>query len=250
MKPIRYALAPFLILVAMFMLLAGCSTEQIEEYRAVKAEMQAALGAAEAGLADAHELIDQLNAQIAELREGPDKDAAIDARDNVAMFIEKSNTAVAELTLGIDRAQDAIDALIAGDAAGAVRAIGPYIASKTPPPWNMYILAGTSVAGFVLSYIQKRKKDEAEEYAEDTNRRRRESEVKLRRVELAAGSVITAIEKEKSGDGVVNFDGEQTKVSLRSRMSTEARDLVEQVRRAQPARLKTPTAATVSGGGA
>jgi hypothetical protein len=224
----------------------GCTDAQIEAYQATRAELVAALELTEAKLADAESLIAELNAQIDAMQDGPEKAEAVEARDKVASIIVQAKAAIPQLEEGITRTTAAIDAALAGNAAHAVQIMGPYIASKTPPPWNVYILGGSTVLGFVLSYIQKRKKDEAE--AESKKKSEEIAYQNLRvdgareyaeKTRKAAADVITAIEYEKGDNDTVNFGDPNTKISLRSSMSTEARELVEQVRRSIPPRVAT-----------
>jgi len=85
------------------------------------------------------------------------------------------------------------------------------IAPALPPPWGTYIgLAGTLIAGV--------------------------SEARRRRLKRAAHNVITSIEKTKTDD-IIDFEigGNE----LRSRMSTDAQKLVEDVRaKLLPAKIK------------
>lgn len=246
---------PYLVLVAavamILSLLSGCSSVDVEQYRNVRDELQAALDLTKAELEKARQTIAELTTQIALLDDGPEKQAALEARDHVQGVIDKGEAVIPQLEEGIARANQAIEAAIAGDTAAAVNAIGTYVGSKAPPPWNVYILAGTTVLGGVLSYIQKRKKDELSqdnrrkiEEISYLNEERQSIGRSLKSTEQAARSVIKAIEYEKGGDGVVNFDDPATKMSLRSRMSTEARELVEQTQREVQPRVTTLKAVT------
>jgi hypothetical protein len=253
MAPIKYRLMAWLIapLLAIALLTSGgCTDAQIEAYQATRAELVAALELTEAKLADAESLIAELNAQIDAMQDGPEKAEAVEARDKVASIIVQAKAAIPQLEEGITRTTAAIDAALAGNAAQAVQIMGPYIASKTPPPWNVYILGGSTVLGLVLTLIQKRKKDEAERdaakkadevrFQEQLNRRAAQVVEQTRK---AAADVITAIEYEKGDNDTVNFGDPNTKISLRASMSTEARELVDQVRRSIPPRVVTAAAA-------
>ncbi len=243
-----------LALVAFIAIAAGCSDEQIEQYRAANAEIQTALDEANTKLDGAETLLTELDGQIAATPDGPEKLAAVEARDRVAGLIEKTKATADELDGFLEQNNAAISAALAGNTAQAVTIGGRYIATKVPQPYGVYVLAGSTVLGGILTYLQKRKADEAKKetnvatdqvkYLDDSLARTRDLADKTRD---AAASVITAIEYEKGSDGTVDFADDATQASLRSRMSTEARDMVEVVRRAQPARVKALKAMTTSG---
>jgi hypothetical protein len=237
------------VLAALIVLTSGgCSNEQVERYRAVNAELKAALVATEAKLAESNTLLTQLDEQIDATPDGPEKLAAVEARDRVAGLAEKAKTTVAQLKTGIEQSDAAISAALAGNTADAVQIGGRYAASQLPPPYSVYVLAGTSVLGGLLTYLQKRKTEQAN-IEKDSHRERAISLNQVadrlaeenRNTRDAAASVITSIEHEKGSDGTVDFQDKSTRVSLRSRMSTEGRRLVEDVRSSQPARLKALT---------
>ncbi len=196
--------------------LGGCNADQLAAYQQTKAELASALDSAQTQLAAADALKVQLDAQIEALPDGEEKTQAIAARQTIEQTIETSKVVVARLQEGVAQAQQAIDAYLAGDSAAAVQLIGPYVAGKVPAPWGLWILLGTNVISGILAFIKNR---QAKQVIEDANE-----------IAAAAKSVILAIEEEKSADGTVAFGDAATAASLRSRMSTEARDLVEQVR--------------------
>jgi len=242
-----------LVLVAVIALLAGCSSEEIKRLRAYNAELGAALVVTEAELADAQTHLATIDEQIAATPDGPEKQAAVEARRQLAEGAEKTRALVTDLRVASEQGEAALGAAIAGDTAAAVRIVGPAIAQRLPPQYGVYVLAGTTVLGAVLGYLEKRKKDKATARLDSVQGETRyiREDADLARLQAvsdrrAAASVITAIEYEKGGDEVVDFSNETTKASLRSRMSTEARDLVEQVRQAQPARLRVLKAERVT----
>ncbi len=240
MPPTRpYNLAAFLLLICSLILITsvpGCSDAQVEQYRLIRAETLAALAEAKAQLAVANQHIAELQAQIDAAEEGPDRDAAIEARDTIQKVVDKANAAIPQMQEDVTQLTAAIDAGLAGNTAEAVRIGGRFIAAKAPPPWNVYILGGSTLLGALLTYRQKRIADEERERKELARQDAEHQAKRANETRRAAESVIEAIEYQKGGDDVVDFSDDNTRVSLRSSMSTEARELVEHTRRKLPPR--------------
>lgn len=233
----RLSLSAFLMLICSFILLAsmpGCTNAQVENYQQLRAETNAAIVEAKAQLAVVQPDIDALDAQVEAAEEGPDRKAAIKARDTLQALVDEANAVIPVLEEDVKQLTAAIDAGLAGNTAEAVRIGGRFIAAKAPPPWNIYILGGTTLLGALLTYRQKRIADDERKRKESADRQAERKTQEAQATRNAAESVINAIEREKDNTGTVEFGDDVAKVSLRSRMSSEARDLVAQTRRANP----------------
>lgn len=208
-RPIRFArLVAFLLLALLILPLAACAGLTREEAQRQIGEISAAVDAGEARLADVDKLIAQADT--------PEERAALQAtRDEMSQRLAEARRYVALLQTALEQSVD-------GDPGSTITAGSTAAAGLLPPPYNLIaIVAGPVLGSLVTSVVEAR--------------RRRRLEAERQKLEAAAKDVVVAIEHEKAdGDGVVDFTSAATKASLRSRMSTEARELVETFRRDTP----------------
>lgn len=194
-RPLLF-LSACLIALACTLQLVGCdtvppSTDQFTEAIAEAREFSAELDG----------VIDEAQAELALLPEGPERDAVIEFIADRTADKAKADQVLEELEAKFENVGDDADAV---DALAAALQTG---SGFVPPPWSFYLATGGSVLFAINRWL------------------------KASRTQKAAESVVVSLEREKAKKrGVIDFEDPQTQTSLRSRMTPDAIDLVEQGR--------------------
>lgn len=216
-KHAAFAMISLLILAPVLML-AGCQGSPKATAQAVVERAQSYSADAGAIAADVRTQLGALDTQItAAQAAGADVSALAQTRDRLASVLDtaraekaKWDAVAADYQARLAELPDDADPL-AVIGAGA-QAIGVAV----PPPWGIYVTLAGGLLGGVGSSIWQT--------------------VKRRRTEAAAADVVRSIEAEKAkGSGNVHFADDAVKASLRSRMSDDARALVERARKTRAA---------------
>lgn len=160
-----------------------------------------AIAQAQATSIELDQVIADAQAELQALPEGEQRDELLGVIAKTTTEKARVDGVLADLQTRLEAAGEDADVIDA--AAIGLQGLG----STVPPPWGLYL---TSAGGVLLA----------------VNRW-----LKARRTQQAATSVIQAIEHEKAnGQGKVDFDSRYVKTSLRSRMSNDALELVENAR--------------------
>lgn len=164
-------------------------------------QFRAGLAEARAASAELDPVIADIETQIAESPIGDDVRPLLDALAEATTKKAQLDAAAADFQARIAETTDPVAIVGSG-----LSAVSPAV----PAPWGVWVgVAGTLLAGF--------------------------AEGRRRRTKKAAENVVISIEETKTPDGQIDFriDGDK----LRSRMSTEARELVETARNKVPPRV-------------
>ncbi|MEM9414986.1 MAG: hypothetical protein AAGA29_05840 [Planctomycetota bacterium] len=207
-RPPQLLLVLSLICLFAFAFLPGCAAVEWATEPGGAAPIRDAITAAEEESAALDQVIADIETQLAALPEGEDRDELLELLDDAKAGKSKADAVAADLKTRLADADTGLDAIAAGlSSAGTV----------VPPPYGGYL----AIAGGLLAAL---------------------SETLRRRTKRAAQDIVVSIEHTKANNGgVVNFDDAGVKSELRSRMSTEARKLVEEAQaRTGPLLVGTP----------
>lgn len=214
------------VLWLMFVL-AGCSAEQIAQLQTQRDQVAQTVEQMRPQVVAAQTQVDQLDQQIAALdvqiaaiagdEPGDERAKLVAARNQLTVvrnrtqrILDVGDEALSRAKTVLTSIETELAQLTPDDPGAAINSGARVISPMLPPPYNLILAgAGTLLGGLATGLWQAKKRKQAE---------------------AAAASVVNAIELEKSGDGTVNFGDPQTKALLRSRMTDEAKALVENAR--------------------
>lgn len=185
--------------------LTACTTEDRAMIADQIAANEAKIEEVQAGIADMDAAITDATAQIDQLPEGdPVREVLTSYRDTKVLLRTAADDTLNALLQESDHLQQVLRE--SKDASEAARGVVGVAAPYLPPPWNVYLTAGLGLWAAIENIFRRRTK-------------------------AAARNVVRAIEETKV-DGAVDFSDDSTKTVLRSRMTDEAKALVESARAA------------------
>ncbi|MEM6258017.1 MAG: hypothetical protein AAGI37_06850 [Planctomycetota bacterium] len=182
----------------LFLPMAGCNnTAGVPSAEVFRATIEQA----RATSSQLDQVISEATAELEALPEGELRDEVLNVITKTTEEKARVDGVISELEARLASAGEDADALDA--AALSLQTLGGTV----PTPWGAYF---TGLGGLLLA----------------GNRW-----IKASRTKKAAERVVISIEQEKaSNGGKIDFDDKAVKASLRSRMGTEAQELVEQAR--------------------
>ena len=238
--------------VALFVF-PGCTSPQVEAFKAGAA-------AAEQRAAELEQVVDEIGATLVEYQAQLDAMADDNPdRESVELLVEQLVAAQAEAQAGVTQAREELagfNARIENAQTGpeiaveGVQTVAPFL----PSPWRDYLLLAASGVAAYLEARRRREKKRAEdaeaqakldaELAEQLTLNNQKLEENARYQETAASNladrataaesltteIIEVLEESKDANGDLRLSDPQVRSEIRSRMSTETRRKVSQVR--------------------
>lgn len=212
------------LLLALISGAGGCESltpEQMDQFRGQIAEqVSIARETAATTTAAIDQAKEQLAVMVTQLEATPDGPQRIELAETIERtesFIEKASKVNAEATSFLDNAEVALAKFDPNDPGTAITAGSELAAQHVPAPWNLAVTLGGLVIGSIITGIWKQQQQN--------------------KLKSAAASVVKAIDTVRfENGGVVNFD--EQAVELRTLMTEDARNLVQEVKSNGPVAVK------------